>query len=96
MRIVSGFLVIICLAIASFGQPVLYEEYFSEGSLTLDWFSPWPEGVAFTPTPVENNPSGDNWVGSIGGEQAASALAGTIELSDYMVEANVYLSLIHI
>lgn len=73
----------------------LFEEYFTDGNLTLNWFDAW--GVAeppdtITPVFVEGNPSGDGWVGKLSnvGAPVATAIAGTSTIKDYSVEAFIY------
>ncbi len=90
--------VFICCVVCSllFGQ-VLYEEYFTDGNMQLDWH-PW-----FTDTlgigdsmGVINDPStpgGDSWAGRISNEYmgiAGLTYAGDSTLTDYSIDAWVY------
>jgi len=73
----------------------LFEEHFTDGNLTLNWFDGW--GVAEPPdtmtvVSVTGNPSGDGWVGKLSnaGTVVATALAGNATIKDYSVEAYIY------
>ena len=81
------------VASVTLGQEILFEEHFTDGTTDLTWFSPWPSGVAFTVTASEDNPSGDGWVGALtptGDAPSVTALAGTSEMTDYMIEAQIF------
>jgi len=75
-------------------QDTLYTEVFAEGSVTLDWFTPWEGGDEIQTDFWPGNPSGDDWVGLIAnggsGGGVGTALAGTINMTDYMIESNIY------
>ncbi len=89
------------------GQPataqVLYEEYFSGGATDLEWTSAWFDSVGnpLTPMDVDSiafNPSGDGWVGVVTGDVETLgglglAYAGDFGLTNYSVEAEVYVEL---
>lgn len=96
MKLVTGVLLVFVLAAVGFAQETLYEEYFSDGSLTLDWFSLWEDGDVFEPTFSEDNPSGDLWVGSLGNQMSGggvgTAVAGEATLENYRVEANLFVT----
>ncbi len=76
---------------------VLYEEYFTDGNMQLDWY-PWftdsigigdSMGVINDPT----TPGGDSWAGRISNEYMGAAgltYAGASSLVDYSIEAWVY------
>jgi hypothetical protein len=76
---------------------VLYEEYFTDGTMQLDW-GPWftdslgigdSMGVINDPT----TPGGDSWAGRISNEYMGAAgltYAGASSLVDYSIEAWVY------
>lgn len=84
-------MVVLIVGIASVGfADVIFEEYFTDGSMQPGWFSPWPEGQSVIVTPDPTTPGGDGWVGSVEGDQASTALNGDISLQDYTVDAWVY------
>jgi len=69
----------------------LFEEYFTGGNLTLDWFDGWNLGNDMTVKAVTGNPSGDGWVGFLSNAgMVGTALAGTSVLKDYSIEADIY------
>ncbi|MFH1861672.1 MAG: CARDB domain-containing protein [bacterium] len=76
------------------GQDTLYAEYFSGGVPALTWFDPWTEGGTIAVQYMEGNPSGDNYVGKVSNETSGggvgTALSGTINMTDYEVQAQVY------
>ncbi len=83
--------IVLFVGLVSVGSAdVIFEEYFTDGSIQEGWFSPWPEGADITITPDMTTPGGDGWVGSVAGDQSSTALNGTIELADYTVESWVY------
>ena len=83
-------------------QQIIYEEYFTNGSTDLEWQSAGFDsvGTPITPMEVENqpgNPSGDGWVGTVTGNIDilggwGCAYAGDFSLTDYSVEAEVFVS----
>ncbi len=93
VKIGIAVLLVVCLAFSAFSE-VLYEEHFTDGSLTLDWFTPWPEGDELRANYLDSNPSGDNWVGTLTNENqmVGTALAGSAALTDYKVEMWMYVT----
>ncbi len=80
---------VLCVSIST-GQ-ILFEEYFTDGNLTLDWFDGWGLGNDMTVKAVTENPSGDGWVGYLSNAgMVGTALAGASLLKDYSVEADIY------
>lgn|GEM_PF-657073 len=81
---------------------IIYEEYFTGGMTDLEWQSAWVDsiGTPITPMEVESlavNPSGDGWVGTVTGDLGSLgglgfAYAGDFSLTDYSVEAEVFVS----
>lgn len=75
-------------------QDTLYYEFFTDGSMNLDWFTPWEGGDEMQVDYQPGNPSGDDWVGFIenglSGGGVGTALAGTSTLTDYEIRANLY------
>jgi hypothetical protein len=73
-----------------------YEEHFTNGIPALNWFSAWGN---YTPmTPLNQTSPSDTWIGSVttdldslGG--LGGVLAGNMQLTDYSVEAQIYLEL---
>ncbi len=77
------------------GQDTLYTEYFTDGSASLNWFSGWEGGNNMEIDYWEGNPSGDNWVGFVGNDmtaQVGTALAGSLNDTDYEFQAQVYIT----
>ncbi len=71
---------------------ILYEEYFTDGNLHLNWFAGW-EGSELTAVSFPGNPSGDGWIGKLSSPLKplrATSLAGRRNLKDYSVEAYLY------
>ena len=70
----------------------LFEEYFTDGNLTLNWFDGWGRGDTITAASVMGNPSGDGWVGKLinNATMVATALAGNATIKDYSIEAYIY------
>ncbi|MCB2211710.1 T9SS type A sorting domain-containing protein [bacterium] len=89
MRIALTFFMLLLVSGIS-SADVIFEEHFTDGSIQDGWFSPWPEGQDIVITPDPTAPSGDGWVGSVAGDQASTALNGTMDLDDYTVESWVY------
>ena len=96
-KIFIAIILIASLAGGALGQDTLYVEEFTDGSLQLDWFTPWDPGNNMTVDYWEGNPSGDCWVGFVSNELSGggvgSALAGESNLTDYEIKANVYCTL---
>ena len=89
MRWIAMF--VLFAALVSVGSAdVIFEEYFTDGSIQSNWFSPWPEGADIVVSLDATTPGEDGWVGSVGGDQSSTALNGTIELADYTVDSWVY------
>ncbi len=88
---------ICCLSCAVLFGQVLYEEYFTDGNMALDWH-PWftdslglgdSMGVINDPS----TPGGDGWAGRISNEYMSVAgltYAGDSTLTDYSIEAWIY------
>lgn len=76
------------------GQDTLYTEYFTDGTTSLNWFTPWTGGDNMVVGYLEGNPSGDNWVGLISNVQSGggvgTTLAGELTMTDYEVQAQIY------
>ncbi|UCC11524.1 MAG: T9SS type A sorting domain-containing protein [candidate division WOR-3 bacterium] len=93
MRIVLS----ICCLLGVLSGQILYEEYFTDGNMALDW-SPWftdTSGVGDSMQVVSDptTPGGDSWAGSISNEyMGVSGLtyAGENDMTDYSVEAWIY------
>ncbi len=82
-------------AATAWGQlDTLYQEYFTDGQMTLNWFSGWEGGNNMEVDWWEGNPSGDNWVGFVGndlsGGNVGTALAGDLNMTDYEIHAYLY------
>ena len=78
-----------------FGQ-ILYEEYFTDGAMQLDWH-PWFEtggiGDSMRVLSDPTTPGGDGWAGVISNEVmgvAGLTYAGDAGLEDYSIEAWIY------
>jgi hypothetical protein len=86
----------LCLAsTCAWGQPdTLYQEHFTNGTLSLNWFDAWATGPGITTLFVTGNPPGDGWVGKVGNDSSGggvgTALAGTIGMTDYEIQAWIY------
>lgn len=89
--------VFICCVVCSvlFGQ--LYEEYFTDGSMQLDWDAWFVDSLGIGDSMgVINDPStpgGDDWAGRISNEYmtvAGLTYAGASNLTDYSIEAWIY------
>jgi len=101
MRFATIFLIVLTLPIMVFSQTILYEEYFTGGNLSLNWFSAWYDsvGTPLTPMIATNEPGPtDDWIGVVTGDTAnlgslGSALAGDPGLANYSVEADVFIEL---
>ncbi|RJP73469.1 MAG: hypothetical protein C4524_14425, partial [Candidatus Zixiibacteriota bacterium] len=88
------FVILLCAGSAGAQLDTLYAEYFTGGTTSLNWFDPWTPGNTIGVQSVTGNPSGDGWVGKVSNELSGggvgTALAGTINLTDYEVQAQVY------
>ncbi|MFH1735937.1 MAG: CARDB domain-containing protein [bacterium] len=75
-------------------QDTLYAEYFTDGQIMLDWFTPWDGGDEMAVDYWEGNPSGDSWVGLIenglSGGGVGTAMSGELNMTDYRVESYIY------
>ncbi|MFQ6104980.1 MAG: hypothetical protein ACE5OP_11930 [Candidatus Glassbacteria bacterium] len=84
-------------------QQILYQEYFTGGSTDLEWHSAWYDefGDPLTPMEVDSvsgNPSGDGWIGYVQGDYdnlggLGLAWAGNFSMTDYSMEAEVYITI---
>jgi len=78
------------------GQDTLYYDYFTDGSMNLDWFTPWEGGDNMEVDYMPGNPSGDDWVGLIRNGQSGGGVGTTLEgelaMTDYQIEAYVYVT----
>jgi hypothetical protein len=87
---------IICMAAMLSGQ-VVFEEYFTDGNMQLDWH-PWFTdslglGDSMTVINDPSTPGGDSWAGRISNEYmgvAGLTYAGESWLTDYTMEAWIY------
>ena len=83
------------LALSVQAQDTLYYEYFTDGAMNLDWFTPWEGGDNMEVDYMwGGNPSGDFWVGLIrnaeSGGGVGTALEGSLSMTDYQIEAQIY------
>jgi len=87
-------LLIIVFPLITIAQDTLYYEFFTDGSMNLDWFTPWGGGDEMQVDYWEGNPSGDNWVGylenGMSGGGVGTALSGSINTTDYEIRAQIY------
>ena len=81
------------------GQDVLFEEYFSDGTLDNPWYAGFNSsggGKTLEAESMPGNPSGDGWVGCMSTWRVADSggvvqsWSGDVEWTDYTYEANVY------
>ncbi len=77
---------------------ILYEEHFSEGFPSLDWY-PFFEAYVTNPDTMQvhadqSAPDGDGYVGYVGDDWVGMAFAGAPDLHNYSVEAWVYLNVV--
>ncbi len=105
MKKVLPFLMIctLCAGITTplYSQIIAYQEQFTDGELSLNWFSIWSDSVGNPYTPmVATNETGptDDWIGVVTGDleslgSLGGALAGDPSLADYSVEAKMFVSL---
>lgn len=93
-RLILALSLLVLVAYNAQGQDTLYAEYFTDGTVSLNWFTPWDPGNNMEVDYWEGNPSGDNWVGFIGndlsGGGVGTTLAGNINMTDYEIQAQVY------
>ncbi|KPK64097.1 hypothetical protein AMJ83_03605 [candidate division WOR_3 bacterium SM23_42] len=88
--------VIGCLLCSMLSGQILYEEYFTDGGMQLDWH-PWFEtggiGDSMRVLSDPTTPGGDGWAGVISNEVmgvAGLTYAGDPGLEDYSIEAWIY------
>lgn len=88
---------IICITFlvgTGFAQDTLYSETFANGTLENPWYAGF-SGNNMQPEFMSGNPSGDNWVGSLGndlsGGGVGQAFSGDSTWTDFYYEAWVYL-----
>jgi len=96
------FITIIFIAIFPFllsGQEVVFEEYFSDGTLDNPWYAGFNStggGKTLKAVSMPGNPSDDGWVGSMSTWRVADSggvvqsWSGDVEWTDYTYEADVY------
>ena len=98
MRIVTLFLLLVLPVLLS-AQEIMYEEYFSDGTLDNPWYAGYNVnggGKILQPKSVSDNPSGDGWVGwmttwrEADTGNVAQSWSGNMDWTDYTYEANVY------
>ncbi len=95
MKIIVINIALLMISTLVYSQEVLYKEYFTDGSLSLDWYNPWPpEGTAEIEVDFdESTPGGDGWVGSISNAgMVGTTLAGPNNLEDYRIDAWIYVT----
>ena len=97
MKLLKVFIFSILLMILAGGlwaQDTLYYEFFTDGTMNLNWFTPWEGGNNMEVDYWEGNPSGDCWVGLVGNELSGggvgTALSGEMSMTDYEIEAQIY------
>lgn len=86
----------ICCLLGMLSGQVLYEEYFTDGNMQLDW-NPWFHdggiGDSMQVLSDPTTPGGDSWAGYISNEyMGASGLtyAGELSMTDYSIESWIY------
>ena len=87
----------ICCVLGILSGQILYEEYFTDGNMDLDW-NPWftdTSGVGDSMQVIMDptTPGGDSWAGYISNEyMSVSGLtyAGENSMTDYSIEAWIY------
>lgn len=86
----------ICCVLGVLSGQILYEEYFTDGNMALDW-NPWfhDGGVGDSMQVLSDptTPGGDSWAGFISNEVmgvAGLTYAGESDMTDYSIEAWVY------
>jgi hypothetical protein len=97
-KLLPMLIVLLCLSAPAFAQTVLYEEHFTDGVASLDWFSGWNDslGTPLTPMVPTNEPGpADDWIGVVTGDLGSlgslgAAFAGDPGMMDYSMEAQVY------
>ena len=97
-KLLPMFIVLLCVSAPAVAQTVLYEEHFTDGVASLDWFSGWNDslGTPLTPMVPVNEPGpADDWIGVVTGDLGSlgslgAAFAGDPGMMDYSMEAQVY------
>jgi hypothetical protein len=89
-------LISICCLLGMLSGQILYEEYFTDGNMALDW-NPWfhDGGIGDSMQVVSDptTPGGDSWAGYISNEIMGAAgltYAGEPGMTDYSIEAWIY------
>jgi len=89
-------LISICCLLGMLSGQILYEEYFTDGNMQLDW-NPWFHdggiGDSMQVLSDPTTPGGDSWAGYISNEyMSVSGLtyAGENDMTDYSIEAWIY------
>ena len=95
LKLIVASLLLVAVAGTAWGQlDTLYREYFTDSTITLNWFDPWTPGDSILIASMPGNPSGDGWVGVVSNEQSGggvgTSLAGTLNMTDYEVQAQIY------
>jgi type IX secretion system substrate protein len=94
MRLLTVLLFVLLISSAAFSQEILYQETFADGELNNTWFTAWNGGDNMVPAQNPLTPSGDFWVGEVAnynsGGGVGTAVAGTADMADYMVEATLW------
>jgi len=86
-------LVLFLFVSVGFSQTVYLTETFSDGVAENEWLSGYPGYSPIIETAyMENNPSGDNWVGMLNMNDAgvSESYTGDENWTDYYYEANIY------
>ena len=85
---------LVVFVLPAMAQDTLYCEFFTDGSMNLDWFTPWEGGDQMQVDYQPGNPSGDDWVGFIengmSGGGVGSALSGELSMTDYEIRSQIY------
>jgi hypothetical protein len=91
-------LFVVAFLLAPLYGDILYEEHFSEGFPSLDWYPFFEAYVENTDTMQvhadQSAPDGDGYVGYVGEDWVGMAFAGAPDLHNYSVEAWVYLNVV--
>jgi hypothetical protein len=76
-------------------QTILYEEHFTGGVAQLTWYAGF-NGDTIKAIATTGNPSGDGWVGALANKSSGGSVgmsyAGTKTLSNYSIEAQIFLN----
>lgn len=81
-------LFVLVFALSAAGQTVIFEEHFTDGTVSDEWFNPWEEQPDLVAEVDETTPEEDGFVGSLGsGGMVGTALAGTADLTDYRIDS---------